>query len=370
MTLEAIGQKLKAAREGQGLSLRQIYERTKIPINHLQAIDSGQPDDLPEPVYVAGFIKRYAECIGLDGQVLADEYRRTDSNGNGRPNMSHPAPVYATHEYLRHTKIDSGPPSYKLWPFYAIALFGLIALISWYSSHSKDNQVQPTESLKDSMSQMQQQQGQTTQAATVAGNAAGTSNGATDASATPDSANANKITLSANEHVWVTVKRLASGESIYTGLMEQGEHRSFEDPQGIRVTAGKGGSLSVEFKGKIEPFGKPGTRTERTFSTSGAATATTGQPGSTAAANGANAAKGLNGASAATSSNSANSSGTATSTGHATGDSKPKKIAPKLGNTTTHRWQGEDGSRSIPGNDGMRSIDVPYRYSDGHQDPN
>ena len=113
---------------------------------------------------MAGFIKRYAECIGLDGQVLADEYRRTDSNGNGKANMSHPVPVYATHDYLKHTKIDSGPPSYKLWPFYAIALFGLIALISWYSSHSKDNQVQPTESLKDSMSQMSPQQGQTTQA--------------------------------------------------------------------------------------------------------------------------------------------------------------------------------------------------------------
>src|SRR6185437_9223526 len=107
MTLEAIGQKLKAAREAQGLSLRQIYERTKIPINHLQSIDSGQLEDLPEPVYVAGFIKRYAECIGLDGQVLADEYRQNghadNGNGNGRARARQALaqPVYVTPEYLK-----------------------------------------------------------------------------------------------------------------------------------------------------------------------------------------------------------------------------------------------------------------------------
>src|SRR5271156_835034 len=76
MSLATIGQKLRSAREAQGLSLVQVYERTKIPLNHLQAVEQGDSDELPEPVFIFGFIKRYAECIGLDGQVLADEFKR------------------------------------------------------------------------------------------------------------------------------------------------------------------------------------------------------------------------------------------------------------------------------------------------------
>ena len=76
MSLEQIGQKLKVAREGQSLSVGQVYDRTKIPVNHIDALESGRLDDLPEPVYVAGFIKRYGDMLGLNGQSLADEFRQ------------------------------------------------------------------------------------------------------------------------------------------------------------------------------------------------------------------------------------------------------------------------------------------------------
>src|SRR5438270_345899 len=158
MSLEVIGQKLKAAREAQGLSLRQIYERTKIPINHLQALDLGQPDDLPEPVYVAGFIKRYAECIGLDGQVLADEYKRADSPSNGDGKSKAAAqPVYVTHDYLKHARIDNRAPSYKLWPFYIGAAIVLMVVLSWYSSQMSNNNQQDASapSLKESLAKME-----------------------------------------------------------------------------------------------------------------------------------------------------------------------------------------------------------------------
>src|ERR1700721_1785370 len=87
MTLVEIGQQLKSARDTKGLSLSQIQERTKIPYNHLQAIDNGQQEDLPESVYVSGYIKRYADCVGLDGQQLADAFRfelEKNNHKNGR----------------------------------------------------------------------------------------------------------------------------------------------------------------------------------------------------------------------------------------------------------------------------------------------
>lgn len=356
MTLEAIGQKLKSARETQGLSLRQIYERTKIPINHLQSIDGGMNEDLPEPVYVAGFIKRYAECIGLDGQVLADEYRRSDE-GNGNGNGSHGGggntgksanqPVYITPEYLKHAKIDNRPPSYKLWPFYVVVIIVVIGVISWYSSQSNSNNTQDPNvlSLKDSVSNVapNNSSGSTTAGTT------GTSGTATgNTSLSPD-----KVVLSALKHVWVEVKRLGSGENIYTGFLEQGDSRTFDDPQGIRVTAGNGASLSVEFKGKIDTFGEAGKRSERTFSTETASVPYAQGTHGTIAPQGNPSSTGT------TSSSSGSSSSTSTTTAP-----KPVKKTPKV----TPRSTSDDGTRSIPGNDGMHSIDVPYRYSEGRLD--
>ena len=355
MTLEAIGQKLKAARDSQGLSLRQIYERTKIPINHLQAIDGGQTDDLPEPVYVAGFIKRYAECIGLDGQVLADEYRRdgvpTNGNGNGKANKNGSAqPAYVTQDYLRHTRIDQRPPSYKLWLFNGVVIVVLVMVVSHFATQANNqNQTDPSVlSLKESASKLQQSQPQNAPqpGVTPVGTAA-------TSPAAPD--NSGKVTLTASRHVWVEIKKLNGGDSVYTGYLEQGDRRDFDDRDGLRVRAGNGGALSVEFKGKIEPFGQPQQVVERTFAAQNAVATTDGtQPGATSTTGG-----GVLGA-------------PGTTTGAKTTKKTAKKNADGSTAVATKHRHSSDGYRSIgDGLDGgSRSIDVPYRYSEGRLDAN
>ena len=51
---EQIGQKLRNARESRGLTVGQIYDKTKISTANLEAIENGDIDQLPEPVYVSG----------------------------------------------------------------------------------------------------------------------------------------------------------------------------------------------------------------------------------------------------------------------------------------------------------------------------
>ena len=352
MTLEAIGQKLKSAREAQGLSLRQIYERTKIPINHLQSIDGGQKEDLPETVYVAGFIKRYAECIGLDGQLLADEYRAQAAedanghagNGNGKANGRKEVaqPLYVTPDYLKHAKVDNRPPTYKMWVFNALGIVLVLATLAWYfQSNSASNQQDPSlASLKETAKNATP----TPQAGTGSGIAA----------APPT--NPNRLKLNATQHVWVEVKELSSGASAYTGYLEQGESREFADPQGLRVRAGNGGNLSVEFKGTIEPFGKSGKVAERTF----LASAPSGTP--------------------ATAPTDAATDGTATATSptaSTTTPAKPKKTAKRPDPKVTDGYRRVDDlptRQYVPGESlgdgGTKSIDVPYRYSEGRLDAN
>jgi len=64
--MKSIGQFLKTAREQQGLSLKDIAERTKIHIQKLSAIEEGQKDLLPAQVFCIGLIKSYARELKVD----------------------------------------------------------------------------------------------------------------------------------------------------------------------------------------------------------------------------------------------------------------------------------------------------------------
>src|SRR5215471_8300236 len=141
MSVEHIGQKLKSAREAQSLSLRQIYERTKIPIGHLHSIDNGQWSELPEPVYVAGFIKRYAECVGLNGQALSEEYRKfaDEKPQNGQHSWFSAAAQHVPSEPMR-MKVDRERPSFKTIYFNIIWIVIIVGLISYLTMTQLNNQ--------------------------------------------------------------------------------------------------------------------------------------------------------------------------------------------------------------------------------------
>jgi cytoskeleton protein RodZ len=70
----AIGTSLKEARLRKGLDLPAAAEATKIRSRHLQALEDEQFDVLPGQTYVRGFLKTYADFLGLDGQLYVDEY--------------------------------------------------------------------------------------------------------------------------------------------------------------------------------------------------------------------------------------------------------------------------------------------------------
>ncbi|MEG4807659.1 DUF4115 domain-containing protein [Microcoleus sp. F8-D3] len=70
--LAEIGTQLRQYREQQSICLDKVAVVTMIRRNLLQAIEDGQLDQLPEPVYTQGLIKRYAEAMGLDGTQFAE----------------------------------------------------------------------------------------------------------------------------------------------------------------------------------------------------------------------------------------------------------------------------------------------------------
>ncbi|MBO9540082.1 helix-turn-helix domain-containing protein [bacterium] len=75
--LAEIGQQLKEARLGRKRSIEDIAFETHLKASHLQAIEEGDEQSLPEPVYVKSFIRKYAQAVGLPADELASRYWET-----------------------------------------------------------------------------------------------------------------------------------------------------------------------------------------------------------------------------------------------------------------------------------------------------
>lgn len=363
-TLEKIGQKLKTARESRGLSLGQIYDRTKIPTSNLEAIEAGEYEQLPEPVYVAGFIKRYAECVGLNGQNLVDEFKRRvdeedeDRNGKGvfgtwgkssKSVAVREAP--AVQPQLRKAPIAPMRPSLVKMVFYPafliVILIGLIVFLYDYQKRFESQHDPSVLALKESASRfnVNSTDGQSTNTSSQSASKPSTEPG----KALEDC----RISLTASQHVWVEVKSNSTGESLYTGYLEAGDRRDFQDAQGLKVRAGNGGSLNLAYQGKHESFGQAGRITDRTFLAKGSGSSEASPADGDASA-------------AATTTTTVVKPSVRPAVVPKRAVKKPEP-APKK---PAYRSIYGSGSRYSPGDSlgGTRSIGVPYRYTDGRLD--
>ncbi|ARV59497.1 helix-turn-helix domain-containing protein [Nostocales cyanobacterium HT-58-2] len=62
---------LRQVREEKSIRLEEVAAYTRIRLAFLHALEEGRFEELPEPVYVQGFIRHYGDAMGLDGSALA-----------------------------------------------------------------------------------------------------------------------------------------------------------------------------------------------------------------------------------------------------------------------------------------------------------
>jgi cytoskeleton protein RodZ len=70
-----IGNSLREARVRQGLDFSQAEQATKVRAKYLRALEDEQFDVLPAQTFVKGFLRTYADYLGLDGRLYVDEYK-------------------------------------------------------------------------------------------------------------------------------------------------------------------------------------------------------------------------------------------------------------------------------------------------------
>ncbi len=75
--MESIGENLREARHNKKVSLEDASRATRIKVDILEQLESDDFDRLAAPTYAKGFLKLYAEYLGLDGQSIVEAYLRS-----------------------------------------------------------------------------------------------------------------------------------------------------------------------------------------------------------------------------------------------------------------------------------------------------
>jgi cytoskeletal protein RodZ len=135
--LQQVGENLRKTRQQRQLSIADIATRTRIQPRLVQAIEEGHIEMLPEPVYVKGMVKRYADSIGLDGMATSLQV----------PNWDAAAATFEPTTKLQTTTFQHTPTQVK--PFYVylgytVAIVGVSAVASNLLNTAFKPQSQPS----------------------------------------------------------------------------------------------------------------------------------------------------------------------------------------------------------------------------------
>jgi cytoskeleton protein RodZ len=202
-----IGARLKAAREARGQSLDEIATKTRVPIRHLHAIENGEWEALPAITYSVGFVRSYANVVGLNGAQMGQELR--EQLGGGQ--------TYAGGAPYEPADPARVPPRSLAIGAALLALLLAVGYLIWRSSAVDE---------PDMLEQATAEQPVPVATATPVP-APGAQQPLGGASA-PAAAATGPVVLTAVSDVWVRVYDASGGPSLLQRQMQAGE--SFEVP--------------------------------------------------------------------------------------------------------------------------------------------
>jgi cytoskeleton protein RodZ len=134
---ERVGDRLRVARTKAGLDLSDIATKTRIPLRHLQSIESGDYSAFPSSTYCVGFVKAYARAVGADEVALTKDLRV--ELGDVRQD--------ARHEYYDAEDADPArlPSRTLAWTAAAILLLFVIGWGVWRTQYMSGSDATSTE---------------------------------------------------------------------------------------------------------------------------------------------------------------------------------------------------------------------------------
>ncbi|MEI6368297.1 MAG: RodZ domain-containing protein [Nostocales cyanobacterium ELA608] len=224
--LEQLGSQLASLRQEQGLTLDDLVVFTRIPRRLLQAIEEGNLNDLPEPIYTQGLIKQFAYALGVRGVEFASHFPiGSQSVGVQSPWKGQAIPqLRPVHLYLLYIGLIF------------CSVNGLSQLLSHGSLQANNRQVQPksvTKSSKQEIANNRLVSKKENQSVQIG------------------------VTLKASS--WISV--VTDGKIAFEGVLPQGSSRTWNATDQLTVKTNNAGgvlvSVNQEAAKEMGELGKP-----------------------------------------------------------------------------------------------------------------
>lgn len=233
------GDRLRTAREARGLELSNIASETRIPIRHLEAVETGDYESLPSRTYAIGFSRTYARVLGLDDKSITEAVRAELSEGQARTSSM-------------GSGMEPGDPA-KL-PSAGLAWFGglaalilAIGVIAFFSSYFSAGTELPTLIAEDTV------EGGADGVAAGAGELASAEAQADQTGSTAATAGGQVVFTATGEGAWVRFFE-EGGERLYEGVMQDGDtYEVPRDAQDPRLNTGRPNMLRITIDGQTVP---------------------------------------------------------------------------------------------------------------------
>lgn len=264
-----IGDELRIVREKKGLSLLDVEEGTKIRAKYLEAIENEDFDIIPGKVYIKGFLKNYAEYLGLDSHELLqtlNEIHKENDYENEEENISITPITSSNNSFFNKSHI------YILTGVISIILLGVFVNNFYENTEKKINEDNISESTAPKSTNLDASKEnikkQVTNNKTII-NKNGNINKTQEVSVKPNSNSKVNLTLTASKEAsWALVK--ADGKQKFMGIIKKNQEFSFSAQDNIYIHLGNAGAIDIIYNGKkVEPIGPIHKVSRKTFTISG-----------------------------------------------------------------------------------------------------
>ena len=235
-----VGKQLREAREVKSITIESVSNELMIRKVYLEALENGTYKELPERVYATGFVRSYAQFMGLDPNELADQFKREayGMNASYRVELTMPEPIIQTVVPSRGALIgaisvvvilsigiylsmrDTTPPP--------------VAIPEAPVADTTTELVAPMEKANDTASF------NLPESASIPATSPDT---ATVETAPPAPA-VPEIFLEAVKASWTEIKD-ANGVVLYTGMLKEGQKLPIPNQQGMTLSTGNAGGLRL-----------------------------------------------------------------------------------------------------------------------------
>lgn len=129
MDSSAIGERLRYEREKQGLTIEEAAQQLHLPTAVVRALEENRREDLPEAVYVQGYIRNYSRLLGIKFSVT--QPRRHDRDELDTPDNFAVLRDEHTHHLVR------------VWGTWAVSAVVLMLVVMWWMEQHQDPKPAP-----------------------------------------------------------------------------------------------------------------------------------------------------------------------------------------------------------------------------------